>query len=264
VANVLLQWTDNAVNEDDYSIEHQLDGGGYSFLENGTLPADTVQYVHESVADGIHDYRVFCSNAFGDSTKLEGQIVVGVPEVYVLDTFTKANGTPVIGSVPDTGSAWFENSTDKEPPTIENSAFRSDSRNRCGIDPGVADHKTTVDLVSLNRGSGTRAIVGVRNISTTTAANWEFRCYVNNTSNPRVELVEDGAIRDDEVFPDNYEVGVLTVTCQGQTITCNYKSVSHDATVTYGLATYNQLVTGCSLGSNGLSVMDNYKIEALS
>ena len=62
-----LSWTDNADNEDSYSVDRSLDSGE-TFQELATLPADSTAYSDSTVvASQTYVYRVRAVNAFGET-----------------------------------------------------------------------------------------------------------------------------------------------------------------------------------------------------
>ena len=70
--DVDLTWSDNASNETSYSVQRALDVGGspgtWNTIENKTLPVDDEAHTDATTATGTkYWYRVFCSNARGDS-----------------------------------------------------------------------------------------------------------------------------------------------------------------------------------------------------
>lgn len=80
-----LSWTDNASDESGYSIERQVDGGGYSVLDN-TLAANTTSYQDTTVVAGsTYDYRV---QALGTGPDSDYSNVVSV-------SITATSGSPI-------------------------------------------------------------------------------------------------------------------------------------------------------------------------
>ncbi len=67
-SQINLSWTDNATNEDAYTVERSTDGTNFTVLSS-TLPANTASYKDEGLsASTTYYYRVKATNADRDST----------------------------------------------------------------------------------------------------------------------------------------------------------------------------------------------------
>jgi hypothetical protein len=269
---ISLVWLDAANNEDSYSVDRNIDGAGWVTIEDKTLPASADAYVDEGpLAAGSYVYRVYCSNASGDSgfSNESDPIELGAvgPTVYIHDTFVGNNGDPIEGRTPDTvdqGAPWYDN-TGFSNATIQNNQYQGSASNADYVDTPSADMVITLDCIALQDGTNRRMVIVARSTETGSSGSWELRAKMAGGSGlGTLELVEAGTIRDS--VTDAAFAGVLpgtgTFTLNGSNIAGQWDSAQGTLNVSY-VGTRNQTTANAGIGANGVSDFDNFKVTSV-
>ncbi|WP_319562205.1 fibronectin type III domain-containing protein [Marispirochaeta sp.] len=118
---VTLSWTDNADNEESFTVERTLDGAGYVSIAAG-LAADTESYSDTGFdLDSDHSlvYRVYATNSVGNSGYSNTASVSYTAPLTVPDAPSGLSGTVISGS--GVNLSWTDNADNETSYTVERS-----------------------------------------------------------------------------------------------------------------------------------------------
>jgi fibronectin type 3 domain-containing protein len=116
-SRVDLAWIDAANNEDGFKVERSTDG--ITFVQVGTVPANTVTYMDTTVVGGLtYTYRVRAFNAAGDS--MYSNTATAVVAATAAPT-TPTGLTAIVASASRVNLAWTDTSSNEDGFNIERS-----------------------------------------------------------------------------------------------------------------------------------------------
>jgi len=116
--SVLLNWTDNSLNETGFTIERATNAAFTTGLATFTVGADVTTYT-DSTYNPPYYYRVFANNLVGDTTEYPAP-AAGFPNMSVAsgysntaailiiknDTFTRTTNIALTSHISDSGGGW--------------------------------------------------------------------------------------------------------------------------------------------------------------
>jgi len=197
---------------------------------------------------------------------------IGGEVVYVEDSFTGADGTDIVGRLPDVedylGGVWTNPSGNPGLVIATDQASSLPSgrpRNSHDIVLPTADFVASVDCLELGTNANAFYSLHGRNTETGNNASWNARLLISSgATTGAFQLREVTSTRDNVDMPATIgESGTLTMTFNGQTITVDAVFPSDTQQITYGSALVNEMVANVGMGGDRGVLLDNFKVTAV-